>query len=457
MIKSFFIIINSVVLFIFGLMSGDGGITVTHNIPANIVAGQDVTIELKIDKGSMGGFAKFQMELPDGITIKESEDKGANYSYNEGVAKWVWAALPTESEIVIKMTIVVSESVSGLKTIGAKYSYVESNVKQVVEMVPAEFTVHPPGTDISNLAAVTPPQSTDTSSKSSVPIASASGNDTNGVVSVKRSITAGGADNEFLITLNIKKGSTKGFARYSDLIPDNVIVKSAKTDGGSFSVSDGKLKFVWVNVPDKEELEISYTISGTTADPVMLGGEYSYLEDNQSKKYKVPLETIAFQTQQYVAKKADETKEPGKTETETTNLSETKTPDPETANPATVKSVEESVAKKLAESINETMSDNKKQGTLSYMVQVGAFTNAKVTAQRMKQKFKISQKIKSEMADGYTKFMIGSHADYKTAHDQRETMKSNNGVKSAFVVAYNYGKRITVQEALMITNQRWFK
>ncbi|MBL7933162.1 MAG: hypothetical protein JNL60_14750, partial [Bacteroidia bacterium] len=416
MIKSFFIIINSVVLFIFGLITGDGGITVTHNIPANIVAGQDVAIEMKIDKGSMGGFAKFQIELPDGITIKESEDKGANYSYNEGIAKWVWAALPTESEIVIKLTIVASEAVSGLKTIGAKYSYVENNVKQVVEMTPAEFTVHPPGTDITNLANVTPPQTPDTSAKNTASLANTAGNDTNGIVSVKRSITAGGADNEFLITLNIKKGNTKGFARYSDLIPDNVIVKSAKTDGGSFSVSDGKLKFVWVNVPEKEELEISYTISGTNADPVMLGGEYSYLEDNQSKKYKVPLETIAFQTNQYAAKKAEETKE-----SEKTNLPETKTSDPETANPATVKSVEESVAKKLAESINETMTENKKQGTLNYMVQVGAFTNAKVTAQRMKQKFKINQKIKSEMADGYTKFMIGSHGDYRSAHDQRET------------------------------------
>lgn len=440
-------------LFIFGLISGDGGITVTHTIPANIVAGQDVTIEMKIDKGSMGGFAKFQIELPDGITIKESEDKGANYSYNEGIAKWVWAALPTESEIVIKLTIVASESVNGLKTIGAKYSYVESNVKQVVEMTPAEFTVHPPGTDISNLASVTPPsQASDTTAKSSAPPASNTGNDTTGIVSVVRSITAGSTDNEFLITLKIKKGNTKGFARYSDLIPENVIVKSAKTDGGSFSVSDGKLKFVWVNVPDKEELEISYAISGTTSDPVMLGGEYSYLEDNQSKKYRVPLETIAFQTKQQVVKT-----EPEKTETEKTNITETKAPDPEAANPATVKSVEESVAKKLAESINETMSENKKQGTLNYLVQVGAFTNAKVTAQRMKQKFKINQKIKSEMAEGYTKFMIGSHGDYKTAHDQRETMKSVNGIKSAFVVAYNYGKRITVQEALMITNQRWFK
>lgn len=445
MIKSFFIIINSVVLFIFSLLNADGGITVSHTIPANMVAGQEVAIELKVFKGNMGGFAKLQLELPEGITIKESEDKGANYSYNEGVAKWVWAALPTESEIVVKLTIVANESVTGAKTIGAKYSYVENNVKQMVEMTPAEVTVHPPGTDISNMVATSKPAD---SVKTTTPAEPVVVNDTNGLVKVIRTISAGGADNEFLVTLRIQKGPTKGFARYSDFVPENVIVKGAKTDGGSFSMSDGKLKFVWVNVPEKEELEISYTLSGTTSDPVMLGGEYSYLEDNQSKKYKVPLETIAFQSKQTAATNVPDS--------ENTGGNDNKKADPEVVSPATVKTVEETIAKKLSESIPES-GDTKKVGTLNFGVQVGAFTNAKVTAQRLKQKFKISQKIRSEMAEGYTKFMIGSHQDYKNARDQRETMKNSNGVKSAFVVAYNYGKRITVQEALMITNQRWFK
>jgi hypothetical protein len=53
--------------------------------------------------------------------------------------------------------------------------------------------------------------------------------------------------------------------------------------------------------------------------------------------------------------------------------------------------------------------------------------------------------------------MVGEHPEYKNARDHREKVKSGNGVASAFVVAYNSGKRITVQEALMITNQKWFR
>jgi len=438
MIKYLFIIINTLSLFVFGLFTGDNGITVTNTIPANMVAGQDVTIELKVNKGAMNGFAKLQLELPEGILVKEAEDKGANYNYNAGIAKWVWAALPMESEIVVKITLFVEASSLGAKTISAKYSYVESNVKQVVEMNPVEVNVLPPGSDINTpIATQTPSDSTPVAITPAVP--GNSGVEPAGVISVTRRISAGSADNEFLITLTIKKDGTKGFARFSDDIAEGVIVKAAKTDGGSFSVADGKIKFVWVNVPEKDELEIAYTIAGSTSNAVILAGEYSYLEDNQSKKYKVPMETIAFQTKQLA--KTDKPVE---------------TKDPEIATPATVESVEETVAKRLSENPVETPVA-KKEGDMNYLVQVGAFTNSKVTAQKLKNKFKIRESVKSEMQDGYTKFMIGLHPEYKSARNQRETMQNSNGVKSAFVVAYNHGKRITVQEALMITNQKWFK
>src|SRR5688572_24099587 len=126
MIKYLFIVINSLCIFIFGFFSGDG-ITVSSTIPQNMVAGQEVAIELRVVKGGMSGFAKLQLDLPEGITVKEAEDKGANYSYSEGIAKWVWAALPMENEIVVKVTLLATEGSTGQKTIGAKYSYVENN------------------------------------------------------------------------------------------------------------------------------------------------------------------------------------------------------------------------------------------------------------------------------------------------------------------------------------------
>lgn len=438
MIKYLFIIINSLAVFIYGLFSGDNGITVTGNIPSTIKAGQEVPVEIRITKGSMAGFAKFQLELPEGIAVKETENKGANYTYNAGLAKWVWASLPAENEITIKMSLISAGDATGAKTIRAKFSYVEDNAKQVVEMTPAEVTITPGDglTAAETTAPVTSPQAPPDSSANPPVVAATQNNQvTNneppGNVIVNRSITKN-ANNEQVVNVKIKKGPTKGFARYSDDLPEGLTVKATKTDGSSFSIGDGKLKFVWVNVPEKDELELEYSISGNAATQLNLAGEYSYLEDNQSKKYTLTTEKIEILPLQQLADAPKEEK------TEPEN-----------------KPTEASAAKSTQAKMEENLS--RKEGVVNYHVQIGAFTNAKVVAARLKKKFNVSESISSEMAGGYSKFMVGSHDEYKGARDHREIMKNNNGIKSAFVVAYNGSKRITVQEALMITNQKWFK
>ncbi len=451
MIKYLFIVINALTVFIYSLFSGDGAITVTNNIPKSINPGQEITVEFKITKGNMSGFAKLQIELPEGILIKEKENKGADFTLVEGIAKWVWSSLPADNELIVKATLVAAPNANGLKTIGGKYSYVENNGKQVVEMLPTEITIGNSETVTNNSSAntntvnETDGQTTNTTAatpttevtKSTQPSTNAEPA-TN--ITIQRTIVKN-SDNEYVINLKINKGSTKGFARYSDDLPETLTAKATKTEEASFSVADGKIKFVWVTVPDKEELELSYTLSGSSASPVTLNGEYSFLEQNQSKKHKVQPETITFSSFNNTA-----------------NISSVGT---ETNNTAQTTNTVDNTSQTNNNSNNSTQTTNqtlaKTDGNINYMVQIGAFTNANVSASTLAQKFNITQTIKSEMQGGFSKFMIGNYAQYNLAHDARETTKNNNGVKSAFVVAYNSGKRITVQEALMITNQKWFK
>lgn len=432
MIKYLFILINSLSFLFFGLLDGDNGVSITHTIPATLTAGKEVVVELKINKGGMGGFAKLQMELPEGITAVGNEEKGATYSANESMVKWVWAALPSEEEIVVTVTLTPSTNTNGPKTITAKYSFVENNVKKVVEMTPMEVNVVAPGSEpIASETPSTPDSTTPSEPEPAKPeLTGGPGNEPPGNVTASRNVGAGSSFNEFIVTVTIKKDGTKGFARYSDDILDGLTAKAIKTDGASFSVADGKIKFVWVNVPEKDELEVVYSLSGNLTTAVTLYGEYSYLEDNQSKKIKMEPESIAFQKQM----KPDG--EPVATQT----------PDPGDNQPV-----------KNNELPKTDGTVEKKEGSLNYRVQIGAFTKASVTDKKLAKKFKIKDKIRSEMAEGYTKFMIGSFDEYRNARDKREVAKYSNGVKSAFVVAYNEGKRITVQEALMISTQKWYK
>lgn len=483
MIKFLFILVNAFAVFIYSLFGGDNGITLSGNIPKTITAGQEVPIELKITKGSMSGFAKLQLELPEGLSLKELDNKGANYSYMDGVAKWVWASLPSEGEIIIKATLVAGASASGAKTIGAKYSFVENNAKQVVEMVPIEITVEAGSGTTAAVTTNETPTNTNTTSTTAVETntQTSSNKEPAGNVTVVRTITKGASDAEYIINLKVKKGSTRGFARYSDELPTGVVAKAISTDGSSFSVADGKVKFVWVSVLLKDELELSYSMTSTVTVSMMLKGEYSYLEDNQSKKYLLTPEPLALTVNAAVATN---------TETAVTPTVAVVTPT-ETAVTPTVATITETVAvvtptetavtptvavvtpTETAVTPTETLAvvtptetptntnavENvaKQDGNVNYMVQIGAFTNGNVNASVLKQKFRISESVKSEFSGGFSKFMVGSHSQYKDARDQRESIRNNNGVKGAFVVAYNQSKRITVQEALMISNQKWFK
>ena len=257
MIKYLFILVNAFTVFIYSLFGGDNGINLSVNIPKTIIAGQEVPIEIKVTKGSMSGFAKLQLELPEGLSLKELDNKGANYSYSDGIAKWVWASLPSENDIIVKATLVSASSASGAKTIGAKYSFVENNAKQVVEMVPFEITIEAPAnatTSQTSTSETTANTNTEAAAETNTSVSN-SNKEPAGNVTVVRTISKGTNDGEYIVNLKVKKGATRGFARYSDDLKSGVIAKAITTDGSSFSVADGKVKFVWVSVLIKDELE----------------------------------------------------------------------------------------------------------------------------------------------------------------------------------------------------------
>ncbi len=507
MIKYLLIVFNSFILFLFGIFNTDNGITISSTIPDNMVAGRDVPIEITLTKGDLSGFAKLQMELPAGFTVKEAEEKGATYTFREGIAKWVWAVLPSENEFTIKLILRPTAESIGLKTITAKYSYVQNNVKQVVEMKPAQVSVRAeseggneqvsaaatstetPSAAVSPSAtsAIDIPASTVTpiavspstaspmavspgsvSSSSMLPAQVTSNREKPGAIYLMRSVNKLSAT-EYEVQISIVKGSTKGFARYSDVLPQDVAIKSGKTGGASYSVADGKIKFVWVNVPEKDSLLVSYIISSKRIQTIDLVGEYTYLEDNQSKKKEIELQSLSFETPLGTEKGLDAGSESRK-ETAVANETKKEMKSPKKT-PETKPVIAEPVQKLAAAPRKEKEKSKKKEkpqtGSLEtslanaagmlYQVQVGAFAKKMVTTEKLEKRFKIVETINSEMSGGYTKFMVGNHREYREARDHREKIIEENKIKSSFVVAYNNGKRITVQEALSITNQKWYK
>ena len=474
MIKPLIILINTVSVFLFSFFFGDSPVSVTGNIPKSAKPGTEFVAELKISKGAVGGFAKLQFEVPQGFTVKELESKGGNFSFANNIGKIIWTATPNDAEFTVKFAVSTDASVSGLKTLTSKFSYVNNNVKEVIEMTPAEIMIGDE-TSASTIVATetqTTQPLTSVETNTVTPVSSSTENTTtqntsepNSNVMCVRSISKGTADNEFNVQVKIKKPGIKGFAKYQEILPAGFTAKGVATNGSSFSVSDGKAKFVWVSLPAEDEIIITYVLErGTSvATDASIAGEFSYLENDLTKKVKVPAELIKV-TGDIVASNVITNNTPTTTpisdNTTKTDVVATNTTQTNVGADNTTQS-DNTNTRKVD---NTTKTDNttanntvvaKKEGSVAYHVQIGAFTNA-IASNVLAKKFNINDKIKSEMAEGFSKFMIGNFGEYKEARSNRETIKEK-GCRSAFVVAYNGAKRITVQEALMITNQKWFK
>jgi hypothetical protein len=59
-----------------------------------------------------------------------------------------------------------------------------------------------------------------------------------------------------------------------------------------------------------------------------------------------------------------------------------------------------------------------------------------------------------ESHNGWIKYTVGSNSKYSKARDLRNEL-NNYDFPGPFVTAYNYGERISVQEALILTSQNW--
>ena len=69
----------------------------------------------------------------------------------------------------------------------------------------------------------------------------------------------------------------------------------------------------------------------------------------------------------------------------------------------------------------------------------------------------INQPVAVEHIDNMYKYTIENYETYLQARNRRNEVWEKTPIKGAFIVAYNGKQRITVQEALMITKQKWVK
>lgn len=82
-------------------------------------------------------------------------------------------------------------------------------------------------------------------------------------------------------------------------------------------------------------------------------------------------------------------------------------------------------------------------GLLEYRVQIRARINQPIAKSFLEKRYNIpASDIQEDMHNGYYIYTVGSYATYEEAASIRNRIRSVNGVSDAFIVAFQYGKRL---------------
>jgi hypothetical protein len=124
--------IYSFILFLSFSFCFNAQITMQTNMPKSIAPNANITVEIKINKGGITNFAKYQMDVPAGVTVTEGDSKTGNFTFESGRAKIVWVSIPTDPEFVVTFKLNAG-SASGASVFNHKFYYLDNGVKKEVE------------------------------------------------------------------------------------------------------------------------------------------------------------------------------------------------------------------------------------------------------------------------------------------------------------------------------------
>jgi hypothetical protein len=253
----------------------------------------------------------------------------------------------------------------------------------------------------------------------------------------------------------VKKGKLQGFGKLVDQVPKGFDAVAIKEQGASFTFEGNKAKFVWMSMPGRRSLKVSYRLIPDTAKAgtYEVPSTFSYLKKGNTRTHV--LDSSAFEL------KEDHGSEAGSGESDSA-VSGTREDGEGEEGPATAmdsmekKGEEEELAsadgnKPRNDSLTDVPSPQK---GVDFRVQICA-GHDQVADDHFEQVYGYDGDYDIDHHKGWLKYLTGKFDAYKKARDKRVYFRTNFDLPGPFVTAYNDGERITVQEALMVTDQEW--
>ncbi len=443
MIKHLLLLVNMFVLLVLNFIFSD--ISVDINVPGQVEAGNEIYVEITLDKSDFDSFARFQQEIPAGLTPIPVNTSNADFSFKDGKVKFIWLKLPSEQNITLSYKLQVDQRLKGNFNLNGSFSYIANNERKTVEVDAKNIVINPSSTidpklivdinDFKNL--VTPVKRT----KPGI----------DQVKCIRQMPYLAQGSNEYIINLLINKGNKEKFAKIQEVVPVGYTAVAVESKKAIFTFKDQTVKLLWMNLPADPYFVVSYKLvpdEGTTEKPKM-DGTFSYIESDNTLSINIVESDVNLQNVSQENLLAIISSQ-GEIINEPVDYVQ-----PQDYSGKVKIEIAESALKLIREDTKLTNMLEPESG-IYYRVQVAA-GHRPININRYFKKYNLDKEVRTEFHEGWRKYSVGSFFVYKAARDYRVHIWNTTTIDDAFVSAYNEGKRITVQEALMITNHEWIR
>jgi hypothetical protein len=459
-------------------------ISITQNVPQTMAPGSEVRVTVAVDKGTLTGFAKLQIDLPPGMTATAIETKGASFTFADGKAKFIWMALPTSPSFKVSYTLSADANVSGVQHINGRLSYIENNERKTHDMSTSVVDLGAPGAVAVTTTQAVPEEQVNNdlvSAAGAAPVekvAMAVIDNASGTAPMQGPGGVGGSrkitpvtEKEMTIEVTIKKGDIRGFGKLQEVIPEGFTALEKTSSEAIFTAQGRIVKFVWLNLPAANEIKVVYKLRANERPEgeYSIDGEFGYLLNDETQKAVLgtskffvgpkALEVLANDGANMGTMDGNDPELALQQQNNTSggNTAGTTTPSAK-EQPVRTQEPAKTTTTAQATTTPKTTSSSRipaPEKGVTYKVQITA-AHREVGKSYFRARHNYSGDFQIERHEGWIKYVTGSYADYSSARDQRVSyVQAGHNFPGPFVTAYNNGTRITVQEALVISKQQW--
>jgi len=468
MIKYLFYIFNFIGFLILSLFQDP--VSVSIQAPEEATVGTSIIVQVTINKGNISSFARYQQNLPIGYTAEAVNHPNGDFTFKDQRIIVGWLSLPRDSQITFSYKINIDPTAEGPLFLSGIFSYIENNERKNIESPTVSVIIRPVGYVAQNNQQTTNPDTTQ-NREADFKLEN---------VFCYRQIEKN--NNEFVVNLLVNTANLPRdkFAKIQELIPAGYTATAIETNEGIFSFKDNTVKFLWMSLPSQKQFIVSYKLIPNTDTGTMpdLSGSLSYIENDATKIKSI--QNKDFLNSPLMASVNEQKQQKNQNQinisnnNETTQINNNKNNQQNLANKTAEtnknnKTDKQILANNTTSSQNNSNKQSKQNKTtqqnqqvnfpetgIKFRVQIAA-GHKPVNPQYYFKNFNINEPVQVEQHEGWHKYTVGSFGLYKEARDKRVQIWQNTPIHDAFVSAYNNGTRITVQEALMIANQKWIQ